>query len=184
MKKIVLAILILLLFSSSVFAKEEASPSATASVSPTPISYTLPYPGILPGHPLYPIKAARDRLVEFLIRDNKKKAEFYLLQADKRLYAGELLFKQGSGKHALAEETISKGENYLDKAFGKAVQAKTQNEATEEILGKIHLSSVKHQQVIIELLKNTSGDLKVRLENDLKKAESIQKKVEEIKPDK
>ena len=47
------------------------------------IEYVLPYPGILPTHPLYFLKIVRDRIIELLISDRVNKAEFYILQADK-----------------------------------------------------------------------------------------------------
>src|SRR3989304_6415715 len=57
------------------------------------IVYQLPYPGILPDHPLYTLKAVRDRIQVFLTRDNLKKAEIYLLYSDKRLAMGQELEK-------------------------------------------------------------------------------------------
>ena len=61
---------------------------AAAVMTPTPTpNYLLPYPGMLPDNPLYMLKAMRDRVINFLIADSQKKAEFYLLQSDKRLNA-------------------------------------------------------------------------------------------------
>ena len=48
------------------------------------VIYNLPYPGLLPDSPLYITKIARDRITDFLTRDNLKKAELYLLYSDKR----------------------------------------------------------------------------------------------------
>ncbi len=53
--------------------------------------YALPYPGILPNHPLYPLKQLRDNTLELLTRDNLKKAELHLLSADKKLQMGKVL---------------------------------------------------------------------------------------------
>jgi hypothetical protein len=39
------------------------------------IDYDLPYPGLLPDHPLYFIKAGRDKITELITRDNIKKAK-------------------------------------------------------------------------------------------------------------
>ncbi|OGK58550.1 hypothetical protein A3I56_02535 [Candidatus Roizmanbacteria bacterium RIFCSPLOWO2_02_FULL_43_10] len=49
-----------------------------------PIVYELPYPGILPDHPLYFLKRARDNVWVFFTRDNFKKAEVLLILADKK----------------------------------------------------------------------------------------------------
>jgi hypothetical protein len=68
-------------------------PKSVATPSPAPVSirYDLPYPGILPTHPLYFFKQLRDTLVEMLISDPVKKIEFYILQADKKLGMAMLL---------------------------------------------------------------------------------------------
>src|SRR5438105_4293482 len=72
--------------------EEQASSSPKQALTPTQMpDYKLPYPGILPDNPLYFIKTARDRLVGFLISDPVRKAEFDVLQADKRIGMGELL---------------------------------------------------------------------------------------------
>lgn len=181
MRKIILAIVLIFVFSSQVFAQEtEETPSPTPKS--TPVQYVLPYPGLLPGSPLYPIKAARDKIIETFITGALKKADFYILQADKRLYAGILLSEQG--KFDLAEETISKGENYLEMAVGRTRAAKEQNEPVDERITRLHLSSLKHQEVIKMLIKEASGDVKKGLENDLKRAEKIDKEVETLKPKK
>src|SRR3989344_6985739 len=97
MKYILAVFLVIIsLFSSSVYAQTELPSSeeydygvtATDSATDQVEEYTLPYPGILPDNLLYPIKVFRDRIVSFLISDPLKKAEFNLLQADKRLQAG------------------------------------------------------------------------------------------------
>lgn len=181
MKKIILILLIVLIFTAPSFAQEE-SPTPRPKPSPTPVQYALPYPGLLPGSPLYPIKAARDKIIELIITGALKKADFYILQADKHLNAGILLSQQG--KIDLAEETISKGENYLEMAVGKTRSAKEQNEQVDERITRLHLSSLKHQEVIKMLIKEATGEVKKRFENNLKRAGEIDKEVETLKPKK
>ena len=48
------------------------------------VIYNLPYPGLLPDNPLYITKIMRDKITDFLTRDNLKKAELYLLYSDKK----------------------------------------------------------------------------------------------------
>lgn len=181
MKRIIFALILFFSLSAVAFAQEE-SPSPTPSPSPAPVQYVLPYPGLLPGHPLYPIKAGRDKIIEFLITDPLKKADFYILQADKRLNAGILLSQQG--KWEVAEETISKGENYLEMATGKTRSAKEASQPIDERIIRLHLSALKHQEVLKMLSKEAKGEVKGRLENDLKRAQEIDKEVEKLKPKK
>ncbi|MBF8250036.1 MAG: LPXTG-motif cell wall anchor protein, partial [Candidatus Levybacteria bacterium] len=71
------------------FAKSDLAAAQTATPSSNQeVNYELPYPGLLPDSPLYFLRVTRDKLVSFLISDPLKKAEFDLLQADKRLNAG------------------------------------------------------------------------------------------------
>lgn len=76
------------------------------------VVYELPYPGILPDNPLYFVKIVRDRIIEFLTRDNIKKAQLYLLFSDKRAASALVLVQ--NGKNSLAITTLSKGEKYFD----------------------------------------------------------------------
>lgn len=109
--------------------------------------YTLPYPGILPDHPLYKIKLLRDRILDFLIRDPVKRIEFNLLMSDKRLMMGVALADKG--KDELAEETISKGEKYFVKALDEFQRSKNEGRAIPgDLSDRLEKSAVKHVLVI------------------------------------
>lgn len=180
MRKIILVLIFTLFFSTSqAFAQEIVEESPSPSPSPAPIQYVLPYPGLLPGHPLYSIKALRDKIIEFLITDPLKKADFYILQADKRLNSGILLSQQGKWQEA--ESTISKGENYLEMAVGRVRAAKEASLSIDETVVRLNLSTLKHQEVLEMLVKDAQGDIKKGLQNDLKRAERIEKEVQSLK---
>ena len=98
-----------LLFSPLSVVAQEGSGSAALER----VSYDLPHPGILPDNAMYPVKMFRDRVVSMFISDPVKKAEFNLLQADKRLQAGVYLLNKEAAQAELALTAISKGENYL-----------------------------------------------------------------------
>ncbi|HLB61067.1 MAG TPA: DUF5667 domain-containing protein [Patescibacteria group bacterium] len=122
--------------------------------APDEIEYLLPYPGILPDHPLYPLKLMRDRLLDFLIRDPLKRLEFNLLMADKRLNMG--IFLTEKAKYELAEETVSKGEKYFVKAIDNLYQVKEQNrEVRNELVEKFKTANAKHEEVINQLIERS-----------------------------
>lgn len=153
--------LLFLLFPLAVSAQtpsEITVPPATPSAVIVPtVDYTLPYPGLLPDNPLYGLKTMRDRIVGFLISDPLKKSSFDLLQADKRLQAGVYLVQtEGKGKETLAEQTISKGENYLSEAVSKLQEAKMQGRDVTDSVNTLVRASQKHQLVIMDLEKNVS----------------------------
>lgn len=137
--------------------------------------YQLPYAGILPDSPLYTFKAARDRIISFLISDSLRKAEFNLLQADKRLQAGVKLIEKG--KEDLAEVTISKGENYFEQALGKLEEAKREGKDVKPLLETMTASVKKHQEVVRQLQKKAEKKKK-QFAQIYKRLISFEKKVD------
>lgn len=126
-----------------------------AAVTPLPTSvvmeekseYLLPYPGILPDHPLYFLKQIRDGIMDRLIVDPLRKAEFHILQADKRLNMGVVLLEQK--KETLAETTISKGEKYMERAaLGLSAFKSTGRPVPPSIIDKLTRSMEKHVEVL------------------------------------
>jgi hypothetical protein len=130
--------------------------------SSTPVQYELSYPGLLPDHPLYFLKAGRDRVMSFFISNPVKKAEFNLLQADKRIHASQLLLKKGGDKIDLAQSTFSKSENYFEGAIQYAEEAGKQGVNIEELAKKLHTANRKHRQVFNDMMRDLN-------ENDRKK---------------
>lgn len=139
---------------------------ATSS-SQEEIKYELPYPGLLPDHPLYFLRIIRDRSIEFLISDSLKKAEFNLLQADKRLNAGIYLFKKGKISEALS--TISKAENYFEKSIEKTKEAEKQGMDVKDIKRRLADAVQKHQEELEKLLARTDKKFKGNFEKEHKR---------------
>lgn len=181
MKKIITILFVFLLLAAPAFAEESSASSAepSPSMEATPVAYVLPYPGLLPGNPLYYLKVARDKIIDFFITDPDRKAKFYLLQADKHLEGGILLWNQK--RYEDSELMISKGENYLDMSLGKTLVAKEAGENTDEILMNLTLSSMKHQEVIKDLAEKAPPTLKDSLKIDLQKAKNIQKRLDQFR---
>ena len=147
---IVLVVCVMLLSVTSVHAQE-------FTPTPTPVEYTLAYPGLLPDNPLYKIKAFRDWLISILIADPVKKISFDVLQADKRLGAAQYLFAETPPKNDLAIETLSKGENYFFQALQQIPLARLQGERLYDSLQKLRLSNAKHLEVVLQLEQGKKG---------------------------
>lgn len=117
------------------------------------VEYTLPYPGILPDHPLYSLKAARDKLLEFFTRDYIKKAELYLLFSDKRVKMAQELAKKGKNK--LAISTFSKAEKYFLKIPDLLRTSKEQGVSpTAELIDRLERSNEKHKTILNQLIED------------------------------
>lgn len=138
-------------FTSPVLAQEATSEAELIQEQKKPPEYFLPYPGLLPDNPLYVFKVARDRIIGFLIHEPLKKAEFNLLQADKRLQAGVSLLSKDAKKYELALTTISKGENYFEEAIVEAEHAKKQKILVSDFGYKLLAAQAKHQAVVVAL---------------------------------
>lgn len=183
MKKILTFLLVLLTFSllqTQVLAQTE--PVLTVAPTATPqakVEYFLPYPGILPDHLLYPLKMLRDKIMDLVIKDPVKKVEFLLLTADKRLGAGKVLYD--GNKNKLGEDTVSKGEKYLERATEETVAAVKIKPELRSTFGKLRLSNLKHIEVLKELLQKAPVSAQPGLQNALKMSQKNLKTVEENK---
>ena len=109
--------------------------------------YFLAYPGILPDHPLYPIKVLRDQIWLVLSSSSKTKAEKQLLFADKRIAAALQLMEKG--KPQLATETSLKAEYYLLSASETLLGL--EKEEFQELKPKFIQAVTKHRQVLMSL---------------------------------
>jgi len=153
---------------------QDASSAATFTPDER-VQYELAYPGILPDHPLYFLKATRDRLVSVLINDTQKRAEFNLLTADKRMYAGVFLIKKD--KDELAISTMSKGSNYFQEAFDQVQVMKKASKPTHDITNRLLTASQKYQEVYAEL----ESEIDEPFRNSFKKEqERIRKYIKEV----
>lgn len=122
------------------------------TLSDTKQVYELPYPGILPDHPLFFIKNARDKIVEFLTREPMKKAQLYLHASDKKVAMVSQLIKKGKDK--LAIETATEAEEYFAKIADAIKTSKEQGVGpTEDFLNTLRNSNMKHRQIYEEQLK-------------------------------
>lgn len=114
------------------------------------IEYTLPYPGILPDHPLYFLKKLRDQIMERLIADPVRKIEFYMLQADKSINTG--LFLAAKQNETLAQESFVRGQKFYAQAVQLAGEIKAQDkEVPPYLVERFTNAGAKYVEVLTEL---------------------------------
>ncbi|OGG03920.1 hypothetical protein A2W14_05625 [Candidatus Gottesmanbacteria bacterium RBG_16_37_8] len=158
MKKIILIFLLILL----TLASSSGQASAVQPATPTPVDYRLPYPGILPDHPLYPVKRFRDFLLLTFNRHPLKKIDLFLLLSDKKIGMSELLLSKR--KVNLAVDTLLESQFDLLKAAFYLPDLSKNNLLPTGLSDKIELSAKKHQEII--------GQISVSI-TDLKQKEKI-----------
>lgn len=159
----ILAIGVLFLATSKI--SSAANQSLVTPTPTSPIDYILPFPGILPDHPLYFIKNLRDRILLAMTRNTLKKSEYLLLFSDKHLAMGKLLIEDK--KEVLGSETLIKGENYLISSLDRLSESKGTGIFPPGYIEKIGLSAKKHQEVLNNLLPIVSDTTSI---NNLKRA--------------
>ena len=182
--KFILLLLSTFLFPVIVFA-QTATPAGQSPLGGAPIAepvqYELPYPGMLPNNTLYVLKQVRDWVLDKLIMDPVKKTEFYILQGDKRLGMGIQL--SISGNSILSEQTISKGEKYMNNAMHTLLTLKEQGrDVPAYITDHITKSLAKHAEVITsEITKATDETIKLGLTGSLELVSTIQGELPKLK---
>ncbi len=153
--------------------------AVTPTVTPIPkVEYYLVYPGLLPDHPLYKVKAARDRIRLWLTNGSLKQAELMLLFADKRIGAGKVLVE--GNKVPLGITTFQKGEKYLDSAVSKVAVAKKEGKDISEISLKMKNASLKYEEILVDLESKISSEGKGEIDNLLKTLKDIQSKISSL----
>lgn len=185
---IVLGVFFVFLFSGMVLSYSEpvesTSPSdeiSTESAQPQKVNYELPYPGMLPDNPLYFLKMFRDGFVKALINDPYKKAEFNLLNAQKRMYAAKLLADKG--KDELSFVTITKSNNYLHEALTSILIVKENNPKNTNVRPFLEQQKTvigKHKEVLQEIENEVDKKYKADIIREEARMNEILKSIEKV----
>lgn len=133
-------------------------PGHTHTLVEVPIhgTYQLPYPGILPTHPLYGFKMVRDKLLVMTTGQPTDRAKLLLLLANKRMAAANILIEQGKTENAVTVAT--KGTEYLRQAIEIIPQLSTQQ--TNLYIPTLKESMLKHEEIIEKISANSTGGFK------------------------
>ncbi len=166
-KKLVASILLLIFL--LILPSLKLTKAQTLNLETNEVAYELPYPGLLPDHPLYFLKAIRDRMLDILTLDNQKNAELYLLFSDKRANAAKFLAEKGRGD--LAITTLSKAEKYSLKIPPLLKESKTKPK--REFIDKVKSSNLKHKEIIEDFLKELPQGDQLRITEILKINEDV-----------
>jgi len=131
------------------------------------IDYYLPYPGILPDHPLYWLKMVRDRIRLWLTRDTEARYERLLLYADKRVGAAKALVDGGQAD--LGVTTATKAEKYLEEAVNQFGKVKELGKAYPERVEHLKMAVLKHEEVLREVKEGMPDQAKSAIDQAIEK---------------
>lgn len=138
--KIRLCLIILLLFLFLV------KPSLTFAQD----EYILPYPGFMPGNPLYKISQAVDSLQEWWSFGNFAKFSYNLAMADKKLVEAKTLFEYK--QYLLAYEALQKSNFYFKKTLPNLLSAQQEGKNISEKSALLKRAASRHKNILEQLL--------------------------------
>ncbi|MEK7212758.1 MAG: DUF5667 domain-containing protein [Patescibacteria group bacterium] len=163
----------------------------------------LPDPGTLPDSTFYFLKSWKESIQTFFTFGAENKAEQYLHLADVRLAEYQKMIEKGTLRQAqgkkleVAEKTLEKYEQQLNRALEKAEEAKEQGKDIEKLATSISETTLRHQEVLNNVLKKVPEEAKKGIENAIEvsqkgfenaiqavtgeKKEELERKAEEVR---
>jgi len=159
--------------------EREVKAETVEKVEKKEIAYALAHPGgILPDSPLWVIKAIRDKIWLISSTNPSKKADLLLLLADKRLAGSKILFERG--KAEIAYSSLTKAEKYLDEAAKVAYENSQKGIDTSSFYSRLSLASLKHRQVMGEMVELAPEDARPQVIKILGYPENIYNQTKEL----
>lgn len=149
--------------------------------TPAPVEYQLPYPGVLPGHFLYTLKDMRDTIISFMISNPIKKAQFDILQSDKRFETAFVLISKDKSKLDKTKETLVKAQNYFDEALEKTAAAQKEGMDVHDLLRVLVLAEPKHMEILKDIKQNVGSHDK-QFADEEKREKEFAKRLKQLRP--
>lgn len=142
------------------------------------VMYELPYPGLLPGHYLYPLKMMRDRVVEWLTFDRDKKVELMILYADKRMAAAKVLLERG--EEDLGVETGLKAMMYQERAISMIEGNKAEGGNVGVWANRLERGTAKYRETWRGLVEKVSEKTRPRMDEYKDRANEHNKRLQRV----
>jgi len=179
MKRIILSLITIILSITFVPTLYSVTKPESIDIEKNEVLYQLPYPGLLPGHPLYFLKILRDNILLFTTRDNLKKANLYLHLSDKNIATAVALINEG--KEQMAIDQLKLGEQRFLMIPPTLQALKNQGgEYSSELIVDLNQSNQKHREIITFVIgKATESDINV-LDDLLDQNTNAKKLLQEI----
>jgi len=129
----------------------------------------LPDPGMTPDSPFYFLEIIAEEIGTFFTFGDLKKAERHAALAEERLAEAQDVIEKG--KSELAEKTLERFENQLEKSIARAEKAMAKGKNTEkviEVVAKVGQATSKHLEVLAEVYEKVPEQAKSAIENAMK----------------
>ncbi|MFH1582283.1 MAG: DUF5667 domain-containing protein, partial [bacterium] len=129
----------------------------------------LPDPGMTPDSPFYFLEIIAEEIGTFFTFGDLKKAERHAALAAERLAETQAVIEKG--KSELAEKTLERYENQLEKSIARAEKAMAKGKDTEkviEVVVRVGQATSKHLEVLAEVYEKVPEQAKSAIENAMK----------------
>lgn len=111
--------------------------------------YVLPYPGFMPGHPLYKISEIVSQAQEWWSFGSFAKFKYHLAMADKKLIEAKTLFEYK--QYLLASQALPQYEDHLRKTNFYLRRAENEDKNISEKRIVFEKAIAKHREVLMRL---------------------------------
>jgi hypothetical protein len=172
-------LVVLVSFSLSAFAQEEAAEVATPLpevLTQSPVEYL--YPGLLPDHPLYFLKSFVYAVRGLFVFGDEAKARWHLKLSDKR--AAEARELAEKGKDVLAVRASEKAVTTRDRAIEYMEVIKAQGKDVEGLIEKLEAVSIRQQAVLEGVLEKVPEQAKDAVRKAKERSKSGHEKAIEV----
>lgn len=132
-------------------------------------------PVIAPDSPFYFLKSWKESIQTFFTFGLENKAKQYLRLAEVRLAEYQKMFEKG--KTEIAEKTLTKYQNQLNRALEKAEELENKGKDIEELKNQIKQTTQKHLEVLQQNIEKVPEQAKKGIENAI---ENSEKQVENV----
>lgn len=139
--------------------------------------FSLPDVSLLPDSSFYFLKSWKESIQLFFTFNAEQKAKQYLHLADIRLAEYQKMIEKG--KTEIAEKTLGKYQNQLNRALLKAEELKNKGRDMENLKAQIEQITQKHLEILGQNLQEVPEQAKKGIENAI---ENSQKQIDNIFP--
>jgi len=138
----------------------------------------LPNPGLTPDSPFYFLEIIAEEIGTFFTFGDLKKAERYASLAEERLAEVKAVVEKG--KPELAEKTLKRYEDQLEKSIARAEKAMLEGKDFDKVMeamAKAGKTTSLHLEVLTEIYEKVSEEAKTAVENAMKSSVKRHEKV-------
>lgn len=118
--------------------------------------YALPYPGLMPGHRLYPAKQVFDRVYRHFVFGSFASHKYELGLADKKLVEAKVLFEYQ--QYLLAIKALEESDLHFKKAIDYLLSAEIEDKNSQVKTANLQAASDKHREILTTLVGQTPAE--------------------------